>query len=439
MPDNVVGLPKQRKRPRVTYKGFAKAFRRLEVQRLLEPVKPEDLKHYPTLGSPPMEWFTARYDGPGEQFIEVGLHALRDIGIAPELLVFRVLRDLYGPPDNITVAFPAGYVANRRELSKGEGPFLSEWGFLLAGSTEAVYEVRKQPGTQQPHLAVWLPRISSVSTDKQAQLVSEFKFFVRELRKTLDESQVLIDRREVKRESVSIGPINVYGDLLAAGDEQLAVVAGRKAKPKASKVEASDGGSISAAALGTFYMSAAVQYLLALEAYVNVVGELLKKDEFSNPIFNRLTREVDFESRLLSLSVFCRGFERAPFEPDMPLFKRIRDLRTFRNEVLHGAFSHDDHVMRLVTEDHYMFYWWPAADEPSLARPDGSRLSLPLVRTLFTKRHADLVRRCVEEAVDAVIAAMDSDHRAWASAWRTAQAIPAVHTAEGWRPSLRHS
>jgi hypothetical protein len=211
MPDNVVGLPKQRKKPRVTYKGFAKKFRRLEVQRLLEPVKPEDLKHYPTLGSPPMEWFTARYDGPGEKFIEVGLHALRDLGIAPELLVFRVLRDLYGPPDNITVAFPAGYVANRRELSEGEGPFMSEWGFLLAGSTEAVYEVRKQPGTQQPHLAVWLPRISSVSTDKQAQLVSEFKFFVRELRKTLDESQALIDRREVKRESVSIGPINVYG------------------------------------------------------------------------------------------------------------------------------------------------------------------------------------------------------------------------------------
>ena len=439
MPDNVVGLPKQRKKPRVTYKGFAKSFRRFDLRRELEPVKEEDLKHYPSLGSPPMEWYTARYYGPGEQFREVGLHALRDLGIAPELLVFRVLRDLFGPPDNITVAFPAGYVENRRELAEGEVPFMAEWGFLIAGSTEAVYEVRKQPGTQQPHLAVWLPRITSVATDKQAQLVSEFRFFVRELRKTLDESQSLIDRREVKRESVSFGPINVYCDLLAAGDEQLAVVVGRKAQLNAAKVDRSGGTGITGPALGTFYMAAAVQYLLALEAFVNVVGELLRKDEFVNPIFNRLTREVDFESRLLSLSLFCRGFERPPFDPHTPLFKRIRELRRFRNDVLHGAFSHDDHVLRVLTEDFYMFYWWPAIDEPLLARPDGSGMALPLVRTLFAKRHADLVRRDVEEAVDAIIAAMDTDHRTWANAWRTAQAIPAVHTAEGWRPSLKLS
>lgn len=435
MPNNVVGLPKQRKKPRVTYKGFAKAFRRLEVQRLLEPIKPEDLKHYPTLGSPPMEWFTARYDGPGERFSEIGLHALRDLGIAPELLVFRVLRDLYGPPDNITVAFPAGYVADRRELGEGEGPLMAEWGFLLAGSTEAVYEVRKQPGTQQPHLAVWLPRISGVSADKQAQLVSEFKLFVRELRKTLDESQALIDKRAVKRESVSIGPINVYGDLLAAGDEQLAVVASRIARVEATNL----GRKGVTAAPGTFYMAAAIQYVLALEAFVNVVSEILRKEDFFDPVFDRLTLEVDFESRLLSLSLFCRGFERAPFEPNNPLFKRIRELRKFRNEVLHGAFSHDDHVVRVLTEDFYMFYWWPAADEPTLARPDGSRISLPIARALFTKRHAEHVRRDVEDAVDAIIGAMDSDHRAWVCSWRTAQAIPAVQVADGWRPSLTRS
>ena len=189
---------------------------------------------------------------------------------------------------------------------------------------------------------------------------------------------------------------------------------------------------------GTFSMAAAIKYLLAFEAYVNVLSELLRKSEFSDSLFDRLIVDVDFESRLLSLAVFCRGFKRSPFTPSMPVFKSIRELRSFRNEVLHGSFSHDDHVVRVVTEDHYMFYWWPAADESELATPDSSSLALPLTRVLFTKRHAEKVRQTVEAAIDAVIDAMQADYKAWATRWRREQAIPAVLGSDGWRPSLSH-
>jgi hypothetical protein len=436
MSENVVGLSARRKKPRVTYKGFAKAFHRLEVQRPLEPVKAEDLKHFPIFGSPPMEWYTARYVGPGEQFYEAGLHALKDLGLAPELLVFRVLRDLLGPPDNATVAFPEGVVTGGRELREGESPFLLEWSFLLVGASEVVYEIRKQPGTQQPHLAIWLPRVASVSVEKQKLLASEFKLFVRELRRTLDESQALIDKHELRRKSVAVGPLNVYRDLLAAGDEQLSIVAERPKRHSSTTAKSSGGNGGIPTAPGTFCMAAAIQYLLALEAFVNVVSELLRKESFSDQVFSRLTSDMDFESRLLSLSLFCGGFRQAPFTPGLPLFKRIRELRSFRNKVMHGAFSHDDHVLRLLTEDHYMFYWWPAADEPTLAGSSAAGISLPLAPALFTKRHADHVRRNVEEAVDAIIEAMEPAYRSWANAWRHEQAIPAVQDAHGWRPSL---
>jgi hypothetical protein len=327
MVDKVVGFPKRPKTPRVNYKGFAKEFHRVEVQRQLEPVRTDELKLLPNLDSPPIEWYTARYTGPGEHYQEVVLHSLRELGIGPELLLYRVLRDLFGPPDNVTVGLPAGFFGNGRELKDDEGPVLWEWAFMLAGKSDAVYEIRKQPGTQLPHLAIWFPRLTSAGTDRNELLVSEFKQFTRELKKTLEQSQSLVDKRELKRSAVSVGPMNIYADLLAAGDEQITAASLQKSQPKSSTKRSTMLQVTNAQ--GTFYMAAVVQYLLALEAYVNVVSELLKKGEFQDSLFARLTTDADFESRLLSLSLFCRGFARSPFSPDTPLFKRVRQLRTF--------------------------------------------------------------------------------------------------------------
>ena len=433
MPDKVVPLPKRPKPRRVGYKGLPKAFRRFKTERQLQPVKPEELKLLPSLGNPPMEWYTARYDGPGETYREVALHVLSDLGIGPELLLYRVLRDLFGQPDNVTVAFPAGYVETRRELNSGEGPLMWEWAYLLTGSSSAIYEIRKQPGTQRPHLALWLPRLVAVGKIEKVSVSSEFKYFIQELGKTLQESQFLVNKRELKENSISIGPLNLYGDMLASGDEQLAAATQLMTRNKSTDRRRHPQITISPS---TFYMAAAIKYLLAFEAYVNILSELLRKSEYSDALFNRLIVDVDFESRLLSLAIFCRGFERNPFAPEMPVSKSIRELRSFRNKILHGSFSHDDHIIRTVTEDHYMFHWWPALDERELAKSENSSLGLPLARSLFTKNHAVKVRQTVEAAIDAVVDAMQSEYKVWAIRWRRDHVIPAILGSEGWHPNL---
>ena len=118
----------------------------------------------------------------------------------------------------------------------------------------------------------------------------------------------------------------------------------------------------------------------------------------------------------------------------MPLFKRIRELRRFRNEVLHGNFSYDDHVIRTFFEDGHVFFWWPAVDEYQQTREDNSTLNLPLARLLFTKKHAEAVRRDVEAAIDAVIDAMQPEYRAWAAAWRHNRSVPAILNGTRWSP-----
>lgn len=433
MTKNVIGFPKATKKARVNYKGLLRAFRRINVERRFELVKADELPLLPNGGGVQVTWYTCRYAGPGSDYREAGFRPLKDFGLAPELLIYRVLRDLYGLPDCLTVGVVAK--SQDQEPSNGDPGMQWEWGFLLAGQSDAIFEIRKQPGTQHPYVAIWLPRMFAVDEAATKNADNDLKTLVRELQKTLHESPALVDSKDVKKASTSIGPINVYADLLAAGDDQLAaakmteVAIGRTDREgdRSRKLPQS---------VGTFFMAAAIQYLLAFEAYVNVVDALLRKDEFSDKLYDRLAQHADFESRLLALPLFCKGFERPPFTPDMPLFKRVRELRKFRNEVLHGSFSDDDHVIRLLTEDNYFFYWWPAVDEAAVANRDGSARQLPLARGLFRRRHTDIVRRDVELAVEAIISAMQPDYRGWAESWRASQTVPAVLSAGMWRPSL---
>ena len=75
-----------------------------------------------------------------------------------------------------------------------------------------------------------------------------------------------------------------------------------------------------------------------------------------------------------------------------------------------------------------------AVDERGLATAEESGLTLPLSRLLFTRRHAKIVRDAVEDAVDAIVGAMQPEYRAWAEKWQTSQAIPAILVADEWRP-----
>ncbi|MBI1943083.1 MAG: hypothetical protein HYS35_05395 [Betaproteobacteria bacterium] len=188
--------------------------------------------------------------------------------------------------------------------------------------------------------------------------------------------------------------------------------------------------------LGTFYLAAAVNYVLALEAFVNLLIELLRKGEFQDEVFDRATTKADFELRALSLSLYCSGFASAPFPPDSLSFKQVRRLRAFRNNLLHGNVTRDNHVMYLVPEDHFIFHWWPATDEIDKQL---SFDAIPLARVLFRKTHAQTVRNLVEEIVDTVQNALEPSHRSWVKGWRRGLLVPATLQEGRWVPNLAPS
>jgi hypothetical protein len=431
MDEKVVALS-ERKKPRVHYRALAKKFNRPELTRQIEPVSAREKRLQPDLG-PNMIWYTSRYSGPGPTYKEFPLGRMRDLGLTPELLVYRVLRDLYGTPDVITVAIPKDALTKRRGSEPIKGAFPWEWSFMLKGSSDAFIEVRKEPGTQEPYASVWVPKLLDVSSSSLEEVQTDVDLFIKELRNTLKSSKHLVNPKEIKATSIAFGPLNVYGDMLAAGDEQMAVVDRLGKRYKNSVGKDRDRAGRITSSLGSFYLAAAVNYLLALEAFVNLLSVVLRKEEFQGKEFDRATTKADFELRVLSLSLYCVGFSRAPFPPSSSLFNQLRRLRDFRNNLLHGNLSMDDHVSYVVHEDLFILHWWPGMD-----RSDGQTPfeELPLARQLFGDAHAKAVRKVVEQIVDGITDAMEPEFRAWVNIWRNAMLIPAKFRQGRWTPDL---
>jgi hypothetical protein len=359
---------------------------------------------------------------------------MRDLGLAPELLVYRVLRDLYGKPDLITLAIPKDVLKTNRGSEPVKGAFPWEWSFMLKGSSDAFIEVRKEPGTQEPHLAVWVPKLLDVNSSTLDAVQADVDLFINELALTLKSSKHLVNPKEIKATSKTLGPLNIYGDMLAAGDEQMAIVS-RLGKRYRNKVgNDPDRAGLITTSLGTFYLAAAVNYLLALEAFVNLISLLMRKEEFQGNEFDRATIKADFEVRVLSLSLYCIGFLRAPFPPSSPIFNQLRRLRDFRNNLLHGNLSMDDHVSYVVPEDLFLFHWWPGMDRLD---EDVPFEKLPVARQLFHERHAKTVRNVMEEIVDGIADAMEPEYKAWVEKWRHAMLVPAEFRQGRWVPNLQ--
>ncbi len=432
MDKKLIPFPKPPKAPQLHYKGLLRLFTRPELRRELEPVRDDEAPLHPSVHHMGMQWYTSRYSGPGDLYQEIGLFRLRDLGIRPELLMYRALRALYGTPDIITVAFPPEVVAGERDLKDGEHPLPWEWSFMLKGASEAYIEVRRQPGTQEPHLAVWAPKVRKAASPLGGSIKADLEQFLAELTKTMEKSQHLVDAKSVHSKSAAMGPSNVYADLIAAGDEHLEAASLLSDRYEQALLKAPSGGVVPS--LGTFYLGAAISYVLALEGFVNLLSEILRKDGFRADVFERATTRADFELRLLTLPLYCNGFSKTPLSPDAPAFKNVRRLRDFRNNLLHANLSPEDHVIRVVPEDFFVFYWWPAVDE---VKPQQAFERLPLARVLFRKKHAESVRLAVEATVDIIIESLAPEYKNWVIGWRTAQLVPAILKDDFWVPSLK--
>lgn len=366
--------------------------------------------------------------GPGSSHRLVGKVELSGLTITNELLLYRVLKDLFGAPDYITC------------FSKQTGPTAfsivphpQEWGFLFSAPHSAFVEIQRKSLNSVPQLLFWAPRLRVLDNSHGDQAGSYLKGFIADLDLHLLKNKSLFSER-VERESATGRAIaNVYGEMLVAGDHLLEH--GRQLEKEIKKRPIRFGEKTGIAPKGTFYLAACCYYLMALEGFANLLLELLLKPEYRtdtlddrSPFF-RATFRADLDLRLLSVPLYCDGFRSQGLTPQSAAYKNLLVLRKFHNSVFHNNLT-EYHDILILAQDHLQFFFDPSTDRESTGS-ETSRSELPVRRVQITERTAVRVRDTVSEIIEEVISGMQPEYGDWCRAWANDPVIPVLRDSEG--------
>jgi len=325
-----------------------------------------------------------------------------------DLLVYRILKKSFGEPDPILI-----YV----DFENGKG-FLSlwHWSYSFHGKYDVIYELRSEIG--KLFYYCWFPENMEEPEDNDqiAEFDNDFFTFIDVNAQNLPKFDF---KKEISKQSTKLphSLINVYADKIKAGDSllDLAKVIDRpvyKGKQSQEAMEETSDPTGEFTDKGAYYLSAAIYYLMALEGFANFLLKTLIYDEFNRRTYWKVTIELPIDLRLITLSNYCRGFEKNGLSPSSETYKKLRSLTKFRNNIIHNNVT-EEHEIHIMTEDNFYFSIHPDRDKDKNANID----KLPVYREKFEEEHAVYVKNTVREIIDAVISGMNKECREWTNVW----------------------
>jgi hypothetical protein len=368
--------------------------------------------------------------GPGLNYHQLDQITLDFFEINNDLLLYRLLKDLFGPADIITAYYKINTDAKVSLI-----PF--EWGYTFKPPSEMseffYIEIQKRTYCSRPYLIVWILSDHDYSDNERRKIADFVKEFLQDLNEHISKNKFLFNESE-KKGAQSAAVINVFAEKYEAGNILFAHAKEFDTSHGYNKIKI--GEKIGIFNTGTLYLAAATYYLIALEGYANMVLELLLKPEFRDKLYRRATFEADLDIRLLSLPLYCIGFAKQGLTNKSAAYKKLWGIRDFRNQIFHNNIT-EFHRIYVLKEDHYQFYFDPMTDKPILSSGNSINLKLPTRREQVGREHVEFIKRTVDEIVHAIIDSMAGDYKGWATKWLHNPAVPVEMTKDGqWHPTL---
>jgi hypothetical protein len=229
----------------------------------------------------------------------------------------------------------------------------------------------------------------------------------------LQGNQHLWDEEEQFSGETSVALSNVAAEKYVSAERMLsaAILLDHRSPPKDIAV----GETLDVSAVGYLYGAAAVQFFVALEALVNLLYRLLLRSEFQSNLYERFLR-ADIDLRLAAIHVFCSGFSMQPVDPAADLWQRVRELRDFRNDFVHGNVT-KEHEVRVFSEDDYLFFYHPAIDFRGTRAEAKRQRRIPRTQSQIRHETVDYVKQTVDQVREALLSAMDEDTASWVRSW----------------------
>jgi hypothetical protein len=324
-----------------------------------------------------------------------------------QLLIYRALKLLYGPPDVVSALVNPD---RTRAVAV-------DWSFSLTLSDKALCELRRRHSSRV-HLAIWTPRLQDANGRKE--LGERIAIFCEKLDAFLEQNGHLWDEAsDLPAANPHTATENVAAQKYRGAERLLAAAKMHDLRPAASVLPV--GSPLEVPSVGYLYAAAAVQYFVALEALVNLLYTLLMRPEFRNRTYQRMTIHSEVDLRLAALHVFCQGFQRQPLTPGSDLWNQVVSLRDFRNDMVHGNVT-EEHSIHVLSEDHFMFFYSPSSD--FRGRKLEARRQLPRNQTRIDAKTVGRIKATVDQVRVVLLDAMDATTRAWVISWIDEAFIP---------------
>ncbi len=326
-----------------------------------------------------------------------------------QLLLYRILRLLYGPPDILSAyASPSAGTCSP-----------VDWGFSFSVQPDLIAEVRNK-FTSRVYFSYWAPA-GPVTPDTQERRDEGMAKCLTDLKETVEKNLHLWDEKEELRDRTGrFGLVNVPAEKYKGGE--LLLLRARESDRRPLKRAFEYGETQPLLSVGHLYLSAATMFFVAFESFVNLLYRLLLRKEFRSGTYERLTVRSDLDLRLVSMHVFCHGFQSQTVQPNSDLWLRMIQLRDFRNDVVHGNIT-EEHKCHSLQEDGFMFFYLPASDYRGRRR-DSVPKSLSRFQSNVNEDTVRVTKQTVDDLREAILGAMDSETRTWVASWLWHPIIP---------------
>lgn len=381
--------------------SLASAFPRYVRGRTLKVAADVDPDEIPYIPRPP-DWEVMLAPPPRSRWRRVlELNAEEHLKTFNQLLIYRALKLLYGPPDVVSA------LVNPDRTSA----LAVDWSFSLTLGDKALCEVRRRHSSRV-HLAIWTPRLRNANGRKE--LGERIVTFCEKLDAFLEQNGHLWDEASdlPAANPQYTATVNVVAEKYRGAERLLAAAKMHDVRPAAAVLPV--GSRLEVLSVGYLYAAAAVQYFVALEALVNLLYTLLMRPEFRNRTYQRMTIHSEVDLRLAALHVFCQGFLRQPLTPGSDLWNQVVSLRDFRNDMVHGNVT-EEHSIHVLSEDDFMFFYSPSSD--FRGRKLEARRQLPRNQARIDAETVERIKATVDQVRVVLLEAMDETTRTWVTSW----------------------
>lgn len=337
------------------------------------------------------------------------------IGEYLEHVVYKALKRAFGDPDIPFVEIDDfEHSPTPEQIHRGRK---IGWRYLLAGPENSSFEITRLRYEPEVTLKVW-SKYEIMPERVQNAINEEIGILVSRLKTLFDfEASRYSIKNEIRKSGEHIEIyVNLFRQYYSAGLQMLETADREEEElEKARQAFFIKGEWNESLRLymkrGTYYLSGMIFFWMALEGFINTLYKLLVLPQYDHEMYRRLTVTAHIDLRILTLPAFCKGFSSGSIDPESDLFKNLKKVIDFRNDLFHVNITEEHTGKDLVDEGHVFTY------RPLYDRSRKVKSKYHTYKQFYSKEDALELAELVDGVVKGILNGMDDEQKRWVGGW----------------------